>query len=103
MSYTYSAAGKQHLYRAQPENTVVASPNSQGVVIDFGDGTDPAGADLGAMQCLPNSPLADFSDKLPQQTHTYAKPGTYIVTTSTYFCGDAGVSSKAATQEVNVH
>lgn len=103
LSYTYSASGKQHLYRSQLNNAVIAAPNSRGVTIDFGDGSGMDGADLGALQCAPKSPLAAFADKLPTQTHTYAAAGTYTVTTTTYFCGDSGPVSKSSTQKVTIN
>lgn len=103
LTYTYSASGSQHLYRSQLNSSIFTSPNSRGVVIDFGDGSETDGADLGPAQCMPKSPLAPFSDKLPTHTHTYAAPGTYTVTTTTYYCGDSGPASKSTTQKVTIN
>lgn len=102
MTFDYTSAGQQHLYRALPEGDVVASPNSAALSIDFGDGSLADGADLGSMECLPNSALAPFNDKLTGRTHTYAKPGTYTVTTKVTICGDAGAQEETKTFAVTV-
>lgn len=102
MTFTYAASGKQHLYATIPEGTITAFGNSQGSSIDFGDGQDPDGADLGLATCMPKTALAPFNDKLASHQHTFSKPGTYTIKATTSYCGDKGVEKRTVSYKVTV-
>ena len=103
VTLTYTDSGRQ--YYLTDGKTTFSSEESMGYQIDYGDNSIPDGANGGGgATCNTSGPLAPFSDSTGTWLkHTYAKPGTYTITATGYYCGkSAGKGQASVTKKLIV-
>lgn len=102
LTYQMFDAGYQHLYQAPPDNHDFAWHESAGVQLTFGDGHQTGANGAGGMRCSQHG-IVPFRDNFPRATHHYAKPGTYRLTFTSYYCGATGNDKVSKTYVITVH
>lgn len=103
VTLTYTDSGRQ--YYLTDGETSFSSKESMGYQIDYGDNSIPDGANGGGgATCKTSGPLAPFSGSTGTQLkHTYAKPGTYTIKVTGYYCGKTGGEGQASvTKKITV-
>ncbi|GAA0592479.1 hypothetical protein HPO96_05660 [Kribbella sandramycini] len=86
-----------------PEDTGLVDL-SLGSDYNFGDGTQPGGADGGSVVCEGATKQKTSTETYePADPHTYAKPGTYTFTYNIRFCGgESGETKTTKTAQIVV-
>ncbi|KNX36014.1 hypothetical protein [Luteipulveratus halotolerans] len=69
--------------------------------ITFGDGQQ-AGSDGGGTTCDGSAPTRPMSGSFPRGTNTYASPGTYTITFTVGYCGDAGPTTASVKRTITI-
>lgn len=89
VTLTYLGEGSQFMKMA--DGKAYSDGESAGFDIDYGDGTPVTGGDgMGGSTCASSGETTTFKDKVTGLKHTYAKPGTYTITVTGYYCGTTG-------------
>lgn len=98
----YQAEGFQYMKMADGKG--YSDGESAGYTIDFGDGTPSTGGNgMGGSTCATSGVSDQFKDNVTTGLkHTYAKPGTYTITATGYYCGPTGNNSETKKYKVTV-